>query len=138
MLAEYLFVYGTLKRDIKESRSELLVPHCEFFAYASAPGKLYLFEDHSFIYPGFVFEERSEENSENWVQGELYVITDKDKLFEILDEYEACSAKDPKPHQYRKQQIMVKSNVAFEYQAWTYIYNWPTTGLKHIESGRFD
>ncbi len=133
MLAEYLFVYGTLKQAFTDGNNALLAPHTEFFAHASSHGALYLFEDASFIYPGFVHDE----SATDIVRGELYVITDKDALFEILDEYEGCTKNHAQPHQYKKQKVTVKANVAFEYQAWTYVYNWPVQGLTEVPNGNF-
>lgn len=133
MLAEYLFVYGTLKQTANQSRYAFLEPYTEFFAHASASGKLFLYEDAEFIYPGFVFDEMADSS----VKGELYVITDAKPLFEKLDAYEGCTREDPLPHQYRREQVTVKTNVAFEHQAWTYVYNWQTTGLKEVVNGNF-
>jgi len=135
MLAEYLFVYGTLKQSASQSRYHYLEGLTEFFAYATASGHLYLVEDKElpFIYPAFIYDEESTTQ----VRGELYVITDKEALFQILDEYEGCSDSDPPPHQYLRKQVTVKANVAFEYQAWTYIYNWPVDHFTEIKSGNF-
>jgi gamma-glutamylcyclotransferase (GGCT)/AIG2-like uncharacterized protein YtfP len=133
MLAEYLFVYGTLKQEAQDNNYALIEPFTEFLAHASAYGNLYLYEDATFIYPGFVYNE----NSNTIVQGELYVITDAPTLFQVLDQYEGCDGSQSQPYQYRREQVTVKSNVAFEYQAWTYIYNWPVAELKEIESGNF-
>lgn len=133
MLAEFLFVYGTLKRDIAENNYALIADNTEFFAYASSPGSLYLYEDADFIYPGFVYDE----NASSIVQGELHVITQKEALFKILDEYEGCTESCEQPHQYQRKKITVKSNVAFEYQAWTYVYNWPVEKLKKLDDGLF-
>ena len=133
MMAEFLFVYGTLKKGAKENKHAFIEPHTEFFSYATAPGELYRYEDAEFIYPGYEYDE----DKPFQVRGELYVITNAEALFLILDEYEGCTVNDPKPHQYTRQKVTVKSNVAFEYQAWTYTYNWPTKGLQRIESGNF-
>jgi len=117
MLAEYLFVYGTLKQAFTDGNNALLAPHTEFFAHASSHG--------------------ADESATDIVRGELYVITDKDALFEILDEYEGCTKNHAQPHQYKKQKVTVKANVAFEYQAWTYVYNWPVQGLTEVPNGNF-
>lgn len=132
MLAEYLFVYGTLKQDVSDTNYHLIEAHTEFFAYATSPGELFLYEDAEFIYPGFVYDE----NSKSSVHGELYVITDANTLFTVLDDYEGITHQAP-PQQYNRGKVTVKSNVAFEYQAWTYTYNWPTKSLKRIDSGNF-
>lgn len=133
MLAEYLFVYGTLKQEAPDNNHHYMEPYTEFFGFASSPGKLYLYEDSSFIYPCFDYDEQAQ----SIVRGELYVITDAEALFEVLDTYEGCTQDNPKPHQYRREHVTVKSNVAFEYQAWTYVYNWPTEGLKELQDGTF-
>jgi gamma-glutamylcyclotransferase (GGCT)/AIG2-like uncharacterized protein YtfP len=54
-----------------------------------------------------------------------------------FDMYEACGEGFPEPTQYLRQTFSVRLADGVVSEAWTYVYNWPVTDLKRIESGRF-
>ena len=64
MQPEYLFVYGTLLRDIGHPMAEFLARQARFVGDAKMPGRLYDLGP----YPGM----REPENVDDWVHGELY------------------------------------------------------------------
>ncbi len=71
------------------------------------------------------------------VHGELYHIINKDELFLLLDDYEQCSAKYPKPHEYVRKQVDVTTSSGAVCKAWSYIYDRAVAGLVRIHSGDY-
>ncbi len=54
-----------------------------------------------------------------------------------LDMYEACGDGFAEPTEYLRRMVPVTLEDGEASEAWTYIYNWPVTGLPCIETGRF-
>ena len=128
---EYLFVYGTLRRDVTPSKHALLAEWVEWVAYATLQGRLYEVAG----YPGAVLS--AEAPSEIVIKGELFRILDSAALWPILDDYEECSVHVEQPHEYLRQRVWVQTDQKQAVQAWTYLYNRPTDGLHWIESGDY-
>ena len=136
MSEELLFVYGTLKRSVKDSKSYLLAPYCNFYCDASVNGKLYLAQhetDTQFAYPALVYNS----NTDAIVCGGLYTIYQKEALFEVLDDYEGCSEEYSEPYQYQRRQIDAYLSNGQKKTVWTYVYNWSVNELDLIQSGDF-
>ena len=51
--------------------------------------------------------------------------------------YEACGEGFPEPTEYVRRMLQVTEADGTTSEAWTYIYNWPVTGLPQIASGKF-
>ena len=51
--------------------------------------------------------------------------------------YEACGAGFPEPTEYLRRMLPVTCDDGTASEAWTYVYNWPVTGLPRIASGKF-
>ena len=129
MTSDLLFVYGTLMRGYSHPMARLLSSNADFLGPASCRGRLYKVKH----YPGLV---PSEDESER-VFGELYRLRAVDDLLRAFDMYEACGEGFPEPTQYVRQMLPVMLAEGAARDAWTYIYNWPLTGLTWIETGRF-
>jgi gamma-glutamylcyclotransferase (GGCT)/AIG2-like uncharacterized protein YtfP len=71
------------------------------------------------------------------VFGELYRLRDRDALLGEFDMYEACGAGFPEPTEYVRRMLQVTHEDGAAGEAWTYVYNWPVTGLPQIASGKF-
>ena len=71
------------------------------------------------------------------VFGELYRLRDRDALLGEFDMYEACGAGFPEPTEYLRRMLSVTHADGAAGEAWTYVYNWPVTGLPQIASGKF-
>lgn len=127
MTEEYLFVYGTLRKDT--ARHDLLQRFCEYIDIGTLQGRLYLIDN----YPGVILSEDYPQQ----VRGEVYRIKNEGMLFAELDDYEECSSSFPQPHEYVRQQQTIKLTGGRHLTAWVYLYNRPTTGLKLIASGDF-
>jgi gamma-glutamylcyclotransferase (GGCT)/AIG2-like uncharacterized protein YtfP len=51
--------------------------------------------------------------------------------------YEACGEGFAEPTEYIRRMLPVTLDGGAASEAWTYLYNWPVTGLPRIASGRF-
>ena len=129
MSSDRLFVYGTLMRGFDHPMARLLARSADYLGQATCRGRLYLIKH----YPGLVLSDDSSEI----VHGELYRLRDRDALLGELDMYEACGEGFPEPTEYLRKMLAVTHEDGTAGEAWTYIYNWPVTGLPHIASGKF-
>lgn len=127
MTEDYLFVYGTLRRDT--ARHDLLQTFCHYIDNGTLSGKLYQINQ----YPGVVMSHDASQQ----VIGEVYRINNPQQLFALLDDYEECSASFAEPHEYVRQQQTITLSNGHKLTAWVYLYNQPVTGLKLITSGDF-
>ncbi len=71
------------------------------------------------------------------VHGELYRLRDRDALLGEFDMYEACGEGFAEPTEYLRCMLAVTPEDGTASEAWTYVYNWPVTGLPLIASGKF-
>ena len=137
MMLDCLFVYGTLMRGFDHPMAKLLSRSADFVGEARCQGRLYLVKH----YPGLVLSDDPTE----MVFGELYRLRAPEELLREFDMYEACGEGFAEPTEYIRQMLAVTregeaaepASTEASIQAWTYIYNWPVTGLPRIASGRF-
>ncbi len=129
MISDRLFVYGTLMRGFDHPMAQLLSRSADFLGEATCRGRLYLIKH----YPGLVLSD----DSSDIVHGELYRLRDRDALLGEFDMYEACGEGFPEPTEYLRKMLAITHQDGTDGEAWTYIYNWPVTGLPHIASGKF-
>lgn len=126
MQADYLFVYGSLRRA--GSHHHLLEKHFRYIGKALAPGLLFQIED----YPGLVMTD----NAATSVTGELYQIHEH-SVWAVLDDYEGCSERFSEPYEFVRQIYKVTREQGDEINAWIYVYNFPFHDLPVIASGDF-
>jgi gamma-glutamylcyclotransferase (GGCT)/AIG2-like uncharacterized protein YtfP len=129
MSHDYLFVYGTLRRDSNSERYHLLARYGQFVGDATYQGKLYMVD----YYPGLV----PSDNPQDIVYGEVYKLSDPDIVLSRLDDYEECGPTFSKPTEYVRCKHHVKLRSGDVISAWVYIFDKPTDGLRLIESGDF-
>lgn len=127
--SEYLFAYGTLRRDAGDSRPRHLKNKTEFIGKATFQGRLYDVGG----YPGVV---PSDEPSER-VQGEVFLVTDPKYTFRQVDEYEAYRPVNHGDGEYRREKLEVLLHSGETVNAWLYVYNLPTEGFRLIASGDY-
>ncbi len=128
MTSDRLFVYGTLLRGFDHPMAQLLSRSAEFLGESHCQGRLYLIKH----YPGLVLSG----DPADVVFGELYRLRAPRELLREFDIYEACGEGFAPPTEYIRQMLRVTLNDK-TVEAWTYLYNWPVTGLPRIASGRF-
>jgi gamma-glutamylcyclotransferase (GGCT)/AIG2-like uncharacterized protein YtfP len=126
---EFVFVYGTLRRDMKGKMYRLMAKHGSFVDEATYQGRLYKVAS----YPGVV----PSDDPKNTVHGEVYQLHHADAVLPCLDQYEGCGPGFPEPTEYirAKQEVSLRNGNAVS--AWVYLYNRPTEALESIESGDF-
>ena len=129
MISDRLFVYGTLMRGFDHPMAKLLSRSADFLGAARCRGRLYLVKH----YPGLVLSDDPAEI----VFGELYRLRARDALLRELDMYEACGEGFAAPTEYLRDMLPVTLDDGSATEAWTYVYNWPLTGLPRIASGKF-
>ncbi|MGZ8191044.1 MAG: gamma-glutamylcyclotransferase family protein [Methylococcaceae bacterium] len=129
MTHEYIFVYGTLKRNTHSKMHHFLAKYAEFVDNACYRGKLYNIS----YYPGVI----PSHDPDDVVFGEVYLLQCADFVIASLDQYEECGPDFPEPNEYiRKQQDIFLGNGDIV-TAWVYIYNHSTEGLEQIKPADF-
>ena len=126
---ENLFVYGTLMGDANHPLGIMIRQEGRFLGRASFKGKLFSID----YYPGAVLSSLGS----NYVSGEVYALSNNKDILISLDEYEEYHQNDEKNSEFVRRKINVKLENGAKISAWTYLYNFPTNGLKEIPSGDF-
>lgn len=129
MRDEYLFVYGTLRRDGAGRMHRLLSGDAQLVGEATCRGRLYRIAD----YPGLV----PSTAPEDLVLGEVYVLGRPGLTLSRLDDYEGCGPRFSYPTEFvrRTQDVTLGGGRVLE--AWAYLFNRSLSGLFRIESGDF-
>lgn len=125
----HLFVYGTLRSDCGAAQANLVEQHFRFVGNGTVQGQLYEIEG----YPGLVLST----DPAHAVKGELYQLVGSTTVLEQLDEYEGCTAQNPKPHEYRRREIPIRLERGGDAIAWVYVYNWPLQDRKPLTEGDY-
>ena len=128
-MLDRLFVYGTLMRGYDHPMAALLSRNADFIGDAQCRGRLYLIKH----YPGLILPG----DAGDIAYGELYRLHHPEALLREFDMYEACGEGFAEPTEYVRRMLPVTLADGTASEAWTYLYNWPVTGLPRIESGRF-
>jgi pyruvate carboxylase len=125
---EYLFVYGTLRRDCGNDLHRLIARNSDYVGMATFQGQMFQVVE----YPGIV----ASENAADQVVGELYLLSKTIKLLNVLDEYEEFDSEDLTASLFVREKVDVnlKGKVI---NSFAYLYNRPVGSLKRIASGDF-
>lgn len=133
----HLFVYGTLLTVSGHPMGKLLRRHAEAAGTGSIQARLYMIDDPDDpgrnAYPGAL----PSPDPADRVHGELYLLRDPDAVLPEFDEYEACSANWPEPHEFLLRRIGVRMVNGDVLTALCYLYSWDVSGARRIHSGRF-
>lgn len=129
MALEYIFVYGTLRKESATNMYYVLARHCEYFSDGYMQGKLYEVDG----YPGAI----ESDDIKDKVYGELYKIVSSGEVLPQLDEYEECTDKFPEPHEYIRKKLPIRLAGGDEVTAWVYVFNHDVSNLIHIETGDY-
>ncbi|MFT4031746.1 MAG: gamma-glutamylcyclotransferase family protein [Siphonobacter sp.] len=124
---DYLFVYGTLRRNAEMHK--VLQHQAEWISEATIGGKLYLID----WYPGLIKGTKQSER----VKGEVYRLQNTDRVLFELDQYEGYYPYDEAHSDYLRRLETVELTTGEQVKAWVYLYNLPTLGLPLITSGDF-
>jgi gamma-glutamylcyclotransferase (GGCT)/AIG2-like uncharacterized protein YtfP len=122
--SEFIFVYGTLRKASGTAMSSVLANYSVYVDKASIQAVLYQVDD----YPCVI----ESTNPNDKVSGELYKILDSDTLLPLLDEYEECTEKFPKPHEYIRKLLTITQSDHKQIIAWVYVYNRDVSQLQRL------
>jgi len=125
----YLFVYGTLRKDLSNQMYHILARYADFVGEGTFRGKLYDIGE----YPGVV----PSNDPSDVVRGEVYALRDPDRVLKVLDQYEGCGPDDPSSTEFRREKVVISMENGEKVNAWIYIYNCPTNGLNVILLGDY-
>jgi len=126
---EFIFVYGTLRKQVASSMLHLIASHCEYRSDGVMRGKLYEVSG----YPGAI--ESSDANDK--VCGELYKMLDRKQVLARLDDYEECSDRFPMPHEYSRKPLLIELIGGDSVLAWVYCFNGDVSKLREIKTGDY-
>ena len=129
MTAEFIFVYGTLRKQMASDRHDVLAKHCEYFSDGVMQGTLY----EVCGYPGAI----ESSDASDKVCGELYQMLDGKLVLARLDEYEECSDRFPMPHEYSRKRLSIELIGGGSVLAWVYLYSHDASKLRQILTGDY-
>ncbi|MEM6700431.1 MAG: gamma-glutamylcyclotransferase family protein [Bacteroidota bacterium] len=120
MTATYLFVYGTLMRNIDSQIARFLGINSQFIAEGKMRGYLY---DVGF-YPAALHLS----DAEATVVGHIFELRNVETTLATLDEYEGAA--------YEREKVLIESEQG-KYECWVYLYQDGVEDLTLIASGNY-
>ncbi len=128
--SNYLFVYGSLRRDAA-GRKHPFLKTARCLGPASLAGFLY----DAGRYPGLIPARASQAPQ---AQGELYRLpaARERALLARLDHYEECTAHFPPPREFQRRWLPVNFRRQ-QVRAWVYVYNHPPQGLTRLQAAHY-
>ncbi len=112
---DYLFVYGTLRKNYELKLKEKIAKELEYIGRAKVEATLYDLGS----YPGAIKETEKSE-----VIGDVFKVNNPEKVFGILDEYEG--------NEFKREKEQVKLRSGKSVDAWIYWYNKKPEGKQKI------
>ena len=135
---DFLFVYGTLLSTAGHSLGAFLRDRAELVGEGTIRARLYIVEevdaDGVNRYPAALPVHQRDDR----VWGEVYRITDAETLMPRLDAFEACAPGCKEPYEFLPRAVEVTMAGGDAATAWSYLYTYDVTGMRHIPSGRFE
>ena len=125
-LNNYLFVYGTLRKEFGLGLSEKIKQDMILVGDASIRGELYDIGEYPAALPS--------KDEKSKIIGEIYELIHPRKVFKLLDEYEGYDKDDLNNSEYYRKKESVTLNNGKEVGAWVYWYNFPIKGKKKIKT----
>lgn len=128
---EYLFVYGTLRRDADHAMAKLLAASSRHVGQARFQGRLFQVSWYPCAVPSDLEDDQ--------VFGDVFALHAEATagLLEMLDEYEGTKTEGGRAPYYRRERREVRLEAGGHLKAWIYLFNRATDGLKRIDSGDF-
>ena len=113
-MAEYLFVYGTLRRNYDLKLKDRVRHHLQYVGQAKVGAVLYDLGR----YPGAIKSNGGEE-----VIGDVFLLTDPARVLRILDKYEGIPEGGGKDTEFVRKKGRVQLRSGQPVNAWIYWYN---------------
>lgn len=129
-MAEYFFVYGSLRPAGTHPMADFLARHTRRINRGYTPGRLYRVA----WYPGAI----DDLTAATRIWGALLEVCSPapQRLWTTLDEYEGVDPEDPARSLFVRKKVPVTLGSQV-YEAWFYRYNGQVKGLPQIDSGDF-
>ncbi len=127
--ADYLFVYGLLRRSPGRNIRCILTQRGIFIGDGIFRGRLYDIGH----YPGAV----PSNTSSDLVRGDVYLLPDPKSVLEVLDKFEGCVLDGSSDGEFCREKAAVFLENGERILAWVYIYNRATEGLRVVSSGDY-
>lgn len=106
MQRDYLFVYGTLRKNYNLKLKDKVAHDITYLGQAKITASMYDIGK----YPGAI-----KENTDNEVIGDVFVLDDPEKVLKVLDKYEG--------EEFSREKNRVKLRSGKSVNAWIYWYN---------------
>ena len=115
-MPDYLFVYGTLRRDYDLKLKNKVRDNLQYVGQAKVGAAMYDLGR----YPGAIKSSKGAE-----VIGDVFLLNDADRVLRILDKYEGIPEGDPgeKDVEFVRKKQRVRLRSGKEVSAWIYWYN---------------
>ncbi len=126
-MSKPIFIYGTLKKGYPNPISTSIYKYLSFYNTGWVFGSLYKIRN----YPGLVLNKKGDK-----IFGEIYLLTDPEKVIKIIDPYEEVGPEFNQPNEYKKALIDVYTSEG-QIKCLVYLYNWTVKGLEKINSGKY-
>ena len=120
-LEQYLFVYGTLRKEARRPAHQLLVQDATYAGRASIPGRLYDLGR----FPAAVISN----NASDRVTGELYRLESPGGTLAQLDAYEG--------NEFQRKSVIVEGEKKIQIRCWIYVFTGKVSEAKRIPSGDY-
>jgi gamma-glutamylcyclotransferase (GGCT)/AIG2-like uncharacterized protein YtfP len=128
-MAEYLFLYGTLKPNEAASDAAETVRTLHRVGSATVRGRLYDFGE----YPGAVLDRTAKTS----IKGELFELPNDDAPLKALDDYEEFDRTDRKNSLFVRARTVATLRGGRQLNAWVYVYNRDPGSAQQITSGDY-
>jgi gamma-glutamylcyclotransferase (GGCT)/AIG2-like uncharacterized protein YtfP len=113
-MPDYLFVYGTLRKNYDLKLKQKVEAGLQYVGRAKIGAALYDLGR----YPGAVRNNKGPE-----VVGDVFLISEPERVLRILDKYEGITDSGPKDAEFIRKKGRVKLRSGRELNAWIYWYN---------------
>ncbi len=120
---EYLFVYGTLRKNYDLKLKNRISEDLQYIGKAKVLGSLYDIGN----YPGAVKEKEKSE-----IVGDVFLINNPEKVFRLLDKYEGYSEDKKDNSEFVRKRNKVTLSSGKSVNAWIYWYNFNLIGKSRI------
>jgi gamma-glutamylcyclotransferase (GGCT)/AIG2-like uncharacterized protein YtfP len=128
-MSNRLFVYGTLRRESRNTQFRILGAKAKFLGRARMRGRLVDLGE----YPGLV----AAGDASDWVRGEVYALADPDRTLARLDEYEGCVAEPVRSPGFRRVIGEAVLDRGRTMRTWVYVYEGSYSPARVLPSGDY-
>lgn len=112
MMKDYLFVYGTLRKDYDLKLKNKVSDDLHYVGQGKVGASMYDIGR----YPGAVRSSAGDE-----VIGDVFLITDVERVLKVLDKYEGINT-DGRPSEFVRKRSKIRLRNGKEVMAWVYWY----------------